>query len=52
MSGIDHKSAKGLINQMFLAGQHINRAVALLLLVAVLLIPWLLSLGLTPGVGL
>ncbi len=45
MNAIVHEIAEDqtITSQMFLAGQHINRAVALLLLVAVLLLPWLLS---------
>lgn len=51
-NGIHKTFIDQLINQIFLAGEHIIRAVALLFLVAVLLIPRLLSLGLTPGAGL
>ena len=53
MNDIVHENAKDqTICQIVLADQHIIRAAALLSLVAVLLIPWLLSLCLTPGVGL
>lgn len=53
MNDIVHENAQDqTIRQIVLADQHIIRAAALLLLVAVLLIPWLLSLCLTPGVGL